>query len=641
MRMTSQGRPYTKDLYDMFAAVLLQINLTDHRIMFRYYPYTFTTDEAAKVMSNLTFIHVHRDPDPEDPSRQIATRTTTTFSMDSTTARYMLQQFLASRLIMSATDPTNWSMKDKGLWSPTVKGKYVLEEFTDTTQVSMSSNLIAALNAPYMTPGSNGRLITLERLSDNDDQITFSRPNMTMAFKAMMSSLPRDALFMEEIVGIEKRSLSNAYEHTIAGSHCVEWLCDRLTVNSREEAEMVAAQFVMFGWLSLVLDRSDRVLSGKDDVMSFKTNRNAIYYVTERGCLLIGWKPVSMQEDESIISDLSLNEPITPSDTILPRKREISSQSDKLNTASEYHRTAEQANSTAPLQMIRHDSAMQPAETPQPEDQKSRPSSASIAETAPLSDFALIHHSQWTKLMHILETPLIRMYFRDFLSSNYCAENISFWVDHNKLYKTGKSTLEKLADAYTIYELYFSPYAPADLNINHSQNQEIIRYVSTHFAVVQQIPTSTTPHFVVSSSSGQFASPTKSSLKANPRLLLMPPQVASEMSKKRTVVIRGITPEACLVKMLAMYSKVNDHVCRMMAEDSVPKFVKTQKYQDLISRQQKQQQQEESDSDDESIYFEDSDDEDKTMITLATALSAQRSSMEHTRQRDPMATAAI
>ncbi|KAG1239333.1 hypothetical protein G6F68_018662 [Rhizopus microsporus] len=82
MRITKKGRPYTKDLYDMFSAVLLQTNLTDHRSLFRTYPYTFTTEEAVKVMSSLKFIHVLRQPDPSNPSHQIATRTTTTFKCD-------------------------------------------------------------------------------------------------------------------------------------------------------------------------------------------------------------------------------------------------------------------------------------------------------------------------------------------------------------------------------------------------------------------------------------------------------------------------------------------------------------------------------------------------------------------------------
>ncbi|KAI8073392.1 uncharacterized protein B0P05DRAFT_548293 [Gilbertella persicaria] len=617
MRVTSKGRPYTKDLYDMFAAVLLQIELTDHRIMFRTYPYTFTTAEAAQVMSSLTFIHVHRKPDPADPSRQIATRTTTTFSMDYGTAKHLLQQFLAARLIMSATDPTNWSIKDKGLWSPTLKGKYVLEEFTDSTQVEMPNTLIAALNAPYMSPGSTGRLITLERLSDNDDQITFARPNMTIAFKAMMSSLPRDALFMEEIVGVEKRSFTGQYEHTIVGTHCVEWLCDRLTVNSREEAEMVAAQFVLFGWIALVLDRSDRVLNSKDDAMAFKTARNAIYYITERGCLILGAKAFTGEEQTSSISADS----VTTNDSHVIMKQAPRRRNPSANSNVSYESTE-----AKPAEMIRHDSATAGITPPE------RP--PSMIETSPIKD-----NSQWTRLMQILETPLMRMYFRDFLRSNYCVENINFWVDHNKLIaSSNKNVIDQLSDAYAIYENYLGPQATADLNIDHTLNQDIIRYCSTYFYTVNQTPPSHVPHFTMSfpTPNHTTVAPSAKSSKASTRLLLLPPQVVSGTSKKRIVVIRGMVPEKCLSKLLFIFSKVNDHVCRMMAEDSVPKFIKTKKYKDLILQQEKKkQEQHEEESDEESIdiYFEDSDEENQ-VISLTTALSAQRSSMDHQRHRN-------
>ncbi|CEG77704.1 hypothetical protein RMATCC62417_12409 [Rhizopus microsporus] len=298
MRITKKGRPFTKDLYDMFSAVLLQIELTDHRTFFRTYPYTFTTDEAIKVMSSLQFIHVHRQPDPSDPSRQISTRTTTTFTMDTTTAKNMIQYFLSARLIMNATDPNNWTVKDKGLWCPTLKGKYILEEFADYTQVEMKNSLIAALNAPYMVPSvsgsTGGRIIKLDRLTDHDDQITFSRANMTIAFKAMLASLPLDALVLDDVGGIDRKNLSR-YQHTFLGTQCVEWLADRLTVSSKEEAEMVASEFVLFGWIGLVVDKSDKSLCVNEDGISFKTSRFAIYYVTERGLVIAGWK--SPQEE--------------------------------------------------------------------------------------------------------------------------------------------------------------------------------------------------------------------------------------------------------------------------------------------------------------------------------------------------------
>ncbi|KAG1440074.1 hypothetical protein G6F56_012055 [Rhizopus delemar] len=262
MRITKRGRPYAKDLYDMFSAVLLQIQLTDHRSLFRTYPNTFNTEEAIKVMSSLQFIHMHRQPDPSDPSLQIATRTTTTFSMDSTTAKSMLQHFLLAHLIQNATDPTNWSMREKGLWSPTPKGRSVLQDFADYTQVEIGHSLLS----------SSPKLINLERLTDHDDKITFSRDNMTLAFKTMLSGLSLDPLVLDDVGGIERKHL-NQYQHTFLALHCVEWLTDRLTVTCTEEAEMVAAEFVLFGWIALVLDKSDKSLSTKDEGVMFKTNR--------------------------------------------------------------------------------------------------------------------------------------------------------------------------------------------------------------------------------------------------------------------------------------------------------------------------------------------------------------------------------
>ncbi|KAI8646325.1 hypothetical protein BD408DRAFT_410562 [Parasitella parasitica] len=712
MRVTTKGRPYTKDLYDMFAAVLLQINLKDHRIMFRTYPYTFTTDEAAKVMASLVFTHVHRNPDPANPARQIATRTTTTFSMDYSTAKNLLQHFLSARLIVSAADPTNWSVRDKGLWCPTLKGKYVMEEFTDSTQVEMTDTLIAALNAPYMSPGTSGstgsRIITLDRLLDNDDQITFSRPNMTAAFRAMMASLPRDALLIDDISGIEKRSLP-IFQYTFVGLHCVEWLTERLTVTSIEEAESVAAEFVLFGWVAQVLDKSDKAHNAKDDSMAFRTARNAIYYVTERGCLVTGWKSPLAEEaaqagNQSSSSGLSLDSDV--SSVKPPIHRGMPKQTPPPSAIAKYgYYDPMEDNSAvaATTEMVRHDSAtglveqkasmgqnnnsVETVVDPQSEQQKQqnrhsfhRPPSMSITDSSmshnsnASSTSAYINkdNSQWTRLTQILETPLMRMYFRDFLRSNYSEENINFWVDHSKLLQnlkqSKKTVLEQLSECYSIYELYLGQNATADVNIDHTLHQEIIKYVTAVFFVTNSTtpvtaaaaaaaaggggataantatataqPTPKYPYFIAGPTNHQTLAtnqPIKAS-KASSRLLLMPPE-AGKTNKQRIITIRGIPPERCLIKLLKMFGRVNDHVCAMMAEDSVPKFIKTEKYKKLVAKQQRDALALETDideSDDESddFSFEDSDEDNqerKRIMHLTTALSAQRSSMDHQR----------
>ncbi|KAF1804702.1 regulator of G protein signaling domain-containing protein [Mucor lusitanicus] len=704
MRVTKNGRPFAKDLYDMFAAVLLQINLKDHRVMFRTYPYTFTTDEAAKVMESLVFIHVHRNPDPANPSRQIATRTTTTFSMDFSTAKHMLQQFLSARLIVSATDPTNWNIRDKGLWCPTLKGKYVMEEFTDSTQVEMTDTLIAALNAPYMSPGASGstgsRIITLDRMVDNDDQITFSRPNMTAAFKAMMSSIPRDALLIDDVGGVEKKSFG-IFQYSFVGSHCVEWLCNRLTVTSVEEAESVAAEFLLFGWIAQILDKADKTYGTKEDEITFRTARNAIYYVTERGCVVTGWKPPVAEEpmqggNQSNSSGLSLDSDASSTKKTIHRgasKTPLVPPPPSIMPKYNYYDSTENESgkiqtTLGPTDMARHDSAtamieqalsqssisqdnssLEGGTANQGHPTTQRPTSMSITDSAISHNNAVSNaaaanvnkeNSQWTRLTQILETPLMRLYFREFLRSNYSEENINFWVSHNRLLKNlkqnNKTVLEQLAECYAIYETYLGQDATADVNIDHVLHQEITKYVTTVFVIVNSpaaIGTTTTttnaapgtngplplknPYFVVAPTNHPTLTtnqPVKST-KASNRLLLMPPSVANG-SKQRIVTIRGISPERCLIKLLKLFGKVNDHVCRMMAEDSVPKFIKTERYRKLIAKQQNDALATETDDEDDSdeLSYEDSSDEDedrRNILHLTTALSAQRSSMDHQR----------
>ncbi|KAG0745531.1 hypothetical protein G6F62_003265 [Rhizopus arrhizus] len=603
MRITKKGRPYTKDLYDMFSAVLLQTNLTDHRSLFRTYPYTFTTEEAVKVMSSLKFIHVLRQPDPSNPSHQIATRTTTTFSMDATTAKNMLQFFLFARLIQNATDSTNWTVKDKGFWCPTLKGKHVLEEFADYTQVEMTDNLIAALNAPYMSPSvsgsTGGRIITLDRLTDHDDQITFSRANMTVAFKAMLSSLSMDALILDDVGGIERKNLAQ-YQHTFLAVHCVEWLADRLTVMSREEAETIAAEFVLFGWIALVLDKSDKSITTKDEGVSFKTTRSATYYVTERGYIAAGWK-IPKEEIIQPTSDLSFHsetssqtttssnhsnknakhKPIQPSESHIkfhsPEQREDLSVAEEMKRVDSGTSLVEQLANAS----LSKDVSALPPDTPiRPPSMSFTDSSMSHGSTSSANKDSSHYY---TRLYNILETPLLRMYFRDFLKSNYCAENINFWVDHDRLVRNSfksETTAEQLADCYSIYESYLSPNAEEDVNIDHTLRQEIISYVQNVFVPV--------PHPPRNDKIPYFTTPILHHKPANPsdRFLLLPPQATV---KQRTIIIRGVSPDRCLIKLLSMLGRVNEHVCKMMAEDSVPKFVKTSRYKELQQHQQPKQ----------------------------------------------------
>lgn len=104
--------------------------------MFKSYPNSFTTDDAATNLASLRFSQSNRLPDPNDPGRIITTTTTTTFSMARDIAKGICQHFLDARLIESAIDRDATQFKDRGIFQLTPKGLHVLERFVTKNGIS-------------------------------------------------------------------------------------------------------------------------------------------------------------------------------------------------------------------------------------------------------------------------------------------------------------------------------------------------------------------------------------------------------------------------------------------------------------------------------------------------------------------------
>lgn len=156
---------------------MIQHGLRDHRYRFRTIPNSFVFAEAIEVLGHLQFTHIIKAPDPADPSRLIATRTTTTFSMSPKMGKTLAQHFATSRLLENAIDPSSRVMKDKAIWLLSPKGKYVIQDFSHRARVSIQSL------QPALSKIDAFNVVVLERLADRDDRLAFARPNMTIAFK--------------------------------------------------------------------------------------------------------------------------------------------------------------------------------------------------------------------------------------------------------------------------------------------------------------------------------------------------------------------------------------------------------------------------------------------------------------------------
>ncbi|KAI8379129.1 regulator of G protein signaling domain-containing protein [Radiomyces spectabilis] len=606
MRVNSGGRPYAKDLHDLFSALLIQLPLTDHRSLFRTYHSTFTTDEAVERLNDLKFTHIVRSPDPADPSRQLATRTTTTFSMSRDMAKTLGQHFLNARLAENVTDPQNRTIKDKGIWQPTPKGKFMIQDFSQRARVSIShmQETLARIES--------FKIVQFERLADTD-QLSFARANMTNAFRVMMDWLPTDVLMADDVGGIKEKSLQD-YKYTFYGYQCFEWISEYTTVVSREEAEMIASEFVLYGWIHQIIDKSSRTNGVKEDAVLFKATRSTLYYVTERGRKVLGWANGNDDEEAEVESKKSVpamrrsstktsgikNDyvnrllpteetapaPTIPTATVTEKRQRATSMEEKeaLNQAydfgfnkhnagsapSEKAKKEGSAEESASEQTLRqgsmtpmeralstssHSSASQDSgfEVMVSSPANSRPSSMvenGFGEDAPKD-------SQWARLRQILEDPLLRMYFRDFMKANFCEENVNFWVDYYMLRKKFRHTngecTEFLSDCYAIYDKYLGPNAVSEVNIDHALHKEILTFVGSTFSVVPGECSRDLPFLSASSTVIQAS------------------------------VAINMPAGPCIKTLLRMYDKVNEHICRLMAQDSVPRFVKTTKYQELMA----------------------------------------------------------
>ena len=156
--------------------------------------------------------------------------------------------------------------------SITYKGKVMVLEFGQRALVSIAQmkDRLAKVD-----PQS---IVQLERLPSNDDTLALTRANLLVAFHAMIHSLPMEALLLDDVGGLECKDIQE-YTHTFYGYQCFDWIWTYLTVVSRREADLVASEFVLHGWIEHVQDKSDRNPSVRHDTNepSFNRGRNAIY----------------------------------------------------------------------------------------------------------------------------------------------------------------------------------------------------------------------------------------------------------------------------------------------------------------------------------------------------------------------------
>jgi hypothetical protein len=171
--------------------------------------------------------------------------------------------------------------------------------------------------------------------------------------------------------------------------------------------------------------------------------------------------------------------------------------------------------------------------------------------------------SNTDRLRYILEDPGLRSLFREFLRSNFCEENLAFWIDVQDFKKKfgvtssamavtpvrqgrntpGQAAMEKhheslINTAFVIYNTYLAPSSQCELNIDHGLRNELVKYLED----------------AVTNLTGKAFQGR------------VEPEQANAFNATQ------------LQTMIRLYERIQTHVFRLMATDSVPKFIKTPKF---------------------------------------------------------------
>ncbi|CAG8973827.1 hypothetical protein HYALB_00005572 [Hymenoscyphus albidus] len=172
-----------------------------------------------------------------------------------------------------------------------------------------------------------------------------------------------------------------------------------------------------------------------------------------------------------------------------------------------------------------------------------RASESAVEVGAPVTRPGVSRDSNTQKLDKILNDAALRLLFRENLRDTHCEENLSFYVDVDEFLnhcrnaikqstRVGKGTnldsvKETMASAYGIYNAFLAPGSPCELNIDH----------------------------------------------------LLRNQLATRMTK---AVGQDVQMIESLKEVTKLFEEAQISVFKLMASDSVPKFMKSTKYEQTL-----------------------------------------------------------
>ncbi|KAM0230590.1 hypothetical protein ACHAPO_009108 [Fusarium lateritium] len=399
----NDDRPQSKDLQDLFSALLASLlPLVPHRVRFVKIEHTFLAEDAIHNLGNLKLTQSNRMPDPNNPLGTVVSTSTTTFSMNQTTARNLCQQFVDARYIEAGDGKPDQLFKLGGVWRPTSKGITIFDWFCQSN--GLYQEQMGELHCLITGP-----LLYLER-DTKTDTCHVDRATTEVVFCRMIGvdGRGKKGQLSEGAVGIrmqpERKINGRTYQDTFTGSSVAEWLRDNTTCVDLREAVNMATHFVHYNLIESV--NADLAYMNQFAACKlFQPTPVAIYQLSERG-------------------------------------------QDLVETSS-----------------------------------SSRGSSQGKTDSS--SAKGAINESNRHKLEKILLDPTLRLLFRENLRETYCEEGLAFYEQVDVIIRDAKAMLENdkkeaemnelLSTAHVIFNTFLAPGSPREVNVNHKIRSSLMQ----------------------------------------------------------------------------------------------------------------------------------------------------------------------
>lgn len=561
---------------------MVSLELKNNSRFFRTYPNSFTTDDAAVNLASLRFSQSNRTVDPNDSARIITTTTTTTFSMSREIAKGICQHFMDARLIENAADHMAVSFKERGIFQITPKGLHVLERFITKNGIA-ADNLVKVFVSQPMCM----KLLNLER-NVTDDDILISKPIVESVFRRFAGArqpnyiidpteLARSAApkpFVDNArpppgfdrsLGVELQDVAekkssgggglDVYKQVFSSQAGVDWLLDFSSCVCRDEAAEILGHFVRLGLIVLHTDRSKSgdklvIVEVKSDSgpglrqAEFRWGTRVTYRITDEGRKLA----TANQRQAAAAEEAEAKAAAEHHSSSSARGKKSSDSSDRERAYD-------------PMGSALADAVDSQHLTPR-----------QLRDMFNSDDWSKESQSSTNRLRAILEMSSLRGMFREYLRSNYCDENLGFWLDVSEFRRrfsttssasggrsAGKSAANAgatsamevhqqhlVAAAMQIYHTYLAPMSPNELNIDHNLRGDVVNFIQK--AQLDNAANGDQPV----------------------QMKKLTPSVDSSPDGGETVPT--IALRATQVQtLLRHYERIQDHIFRLLATDQVPK----------------------------------------------------------------------